>query len=647
MKRNIIYSILVTIIFIFASCRKDELVAKASLDVKEVEIDVTYTTAIITWNVLSNATIEEVVLEYSTDSAFAKHKEVQMAKVENKEKQYRVALQSLSEGTTYYVRCRAINKINSCESEISVFTTTAYSLASIRTDSITGITISSAELHATLLDWGTDSLPQVGFCIATHANATIEDSGIICQLTSVQDSISYITSLNDLDDNVTYYVRAFARNSKGLSYGEEVSFITMEIVTPEIGNTTISSIAYSTATIASEVLSDGGAEVLERGVCYSTTQGPTVTDDKMVNGSGIGTFTCRLTGLTPGFTYYIRAFATNIKGVSYGEELEFDSPTFIVENGALPGEFSVSDTKKVRFSQGNLQYRASTQTWRFATNQYDFVGNNSGGNVYENGIKCTNALIGDSYSGWIDLFGWGTSGYDNIANDSAANNFQPWCYRTSIAPNDSTLNCEVEAITGQCEWEYTYPSTQYNKYGYGPSTNMPDQDLTGTSVNYDWGIYNPISNGGNMAGHWRVLSKAEWTFLINGRSNAMYLYSIAKVGENYGIILLPDNFSKPTNIEWQPAASDWNTNVYSLEQWQIIANAGGVFLPAAYVREEQKTSRTNSLSGHWFDGYWSRTRSSASSAYYFRVDFLRTKTDPMTTRYTYYGYSVRLVQDVQ
>ena len=84
--------------------------------------------------------------------------------------------------------------------------------------------------------------------------------------------------------------------------------------------------------------------------------------------------------------------------------------------GALSGVFSVSDTKQVQFSQGNLQYQASTNTWRFAENQWDYVGTqipdqygHAGGTV----IGSDNSNISQTYSGWIDLFGWGTSGWNN------------------------------------------------------------------------------------------------------------------------------------------------------------------------------------------------------------------------------------------
>ena len=128
--------------------------------------------------------------------------------------------------------------------------------------------------------------------------------------------------------------------------------------------------------------------------------------------------------------------------------------------GALSGEFSVASGRTVHFSQGNLQYQASTGTWRFATNQWDVVGSQSAyySDYYGNVTGSDNANISSSYSGWIDLFGWGTSGWN-----SGANCYQPWSTST-----DSS--------------DY-YPGGSY--------TN----NLTGAYANADWGVYNAISNG--------------------------------------------------------------------------------------------------------------------------------------------------------
>ncbi len=113
-----------------------------------------------------------------------------------------------------------------------------------------------------------------------------------------------------------------------------------------------------------------------------------------------------MSGWLPNTTYFVRAYVTTSAGTVYGKEVGFatlPSDTMpALPEGALPGLFSVSEGEQVRFSKGNLQYQASTKTWRFADQQYDVIG-------------MDNEKISETYSGWIDLFGWGTSGYDHGA----------------------------------------------------------------------------------------------------------------------------------------------------------------------------------------------------------------------------------------
>ena len=329
MKRNILFFILI-ISFAFVSCKKDEPAPIASVEVTDLSIEASYTKADIQWNVTSSASVSEAVVEYSTDSTFDKFEQKQMIKVSPKanDGQYKVSITPLTESTKYYVRCRAINKYSSYPSNALSFATRAYHLPKVSSDSITAITVSEATLHAQLLDWGTDTLPQVGFCIAKHADASIADSCIVCSLVEKKDSIIYALTLNKLNDKTKYYVRAFARNHKGVAYGNELSFTTIEIVPPTVGNTTISNISYTTATAASEILGDGGASITERGICYSTSQNPTTSNSKITKGSGTGSFTCNMTGLTAGKKYYVRAYAINSKGTAYGKEVTFTTTAY-------------------------------------------------------------------------------------------------------------------------------------------------------------------------------------------------------------------------------------------------------------------------------------------------------------------------------
>ena len=185
-------------------------------------------------------------------------------------------------------------------------------------------------------------------------------------------------------------------------------------------------------------------------------------------------------------------------------------------DGKLTGAFTINaDGDQILFSKGNLQYQASTSTLRFATNQYDMIGED-------------NANISDTYTGWIDLFGWGT---------------------------------------GNC------PTKKSEK----------DEDY---STFTDWGV-NAISNGGNEANLWRTLTIQEWGYLIKTRTNADNLKGQATVADVHGYVLLPDSWTLPAGLSFAASPNNWTTNVYTAEQWAQMEAAGAVFLPATGYRDPE------------------------------------------------------------
>ena len=147
---------------------------------------------------------------------------------------------------------------------------------------------------------------------------------------------TYESNMTDLKDNTTYYVRAYAINEKGVSYGEELTLTTKkEIELPTVTTAEVKDITETTAVSGGEVTSDGGGEVTARGICWSTSQNPTIEDDKTTNGSGVGSFTSQIPDLVPNTQYYVRAYATNEAGTSYGEEKTFTTLEVIPEE---PGD---------------------------------------------------------------------------------------------------------------------------------------------------------------------------------------------------------------------------------------------------------------------------------------------------------------------
>jgi len=248
----------------------------------------------------------------------------------------------------------------------------------------------------------------------------------------------------------------------------------------------------------------------------------------------------------------------------------------------LKGRFSVAADKQVTFSPGNLQYKASTSIWAFAENQYDFVGGD-------------NTNISSTYDGWIDLFGWGTSGY---------NDKQPYM-------------------------------TSDTDYDYGDGTN----DLTGT--NYDWGAYASISNGGNM--DWRTLSAAEWDYLLQTRDGAASKHGNATVaGSNKGLVLLPDKWQLPEGLSFTADPTDWTTNTYTAEQWAEMEAAGAVFLPASGNRGNNGTIYNITTNCRGF--YWTASASDENRASF--LDFREKQVAKNSTDYRSIGFAVRLASDV-
>lgn len=264
--------------------------------------------------------------------------------------------------------------------------------------------------------------------------------------------------------------------------------------------------------------------------------------------------------------------------------------------GELNGVFTISASGgKVQFSQGNLQYQASTNTWRFATNQYDYIGNAAG-----------NTSPSSTQTAWIDYFNWGTSGYNHGANCC-----QPWS--TSTTRSDY----------------YAYGSSSKNLYDA-----KDDNSMRGKA---DWG-YNAISNGGNTENSgWRVLTKDEWAYLINTRSET-YRYAKGTIHGKNGLMLFPDGFTLPTGVSISNAnTTDASYTSYSDETWTALEAAGVVFLPATGMRNGTSVSETGSVGN-----YWSSTCMNADRVYNIRFDGSSLKLENDGDRQN--GFPVRLVK---
>ena len=266
-----------------------------------------------------------------------------------------------------------------------------------------------------------------------------------------------------------------------------------------------------------------------------------------------------------------------------------------VPTGAIDGKFTVNEEGgQVYFSQGNLQYigSASTPYWKFAENQWDYIGDTPEQNSTNQDAD-------------RDIFGWGTSGYDH-----GAVCYQPWSTSTTYSDY------------------YVYGSYSYNLY-----------DQTGQA---DWG-YNPISNGGYQENQWRTLTTQEWQYVFETRSTPSGIrYAKAKVNDVNGVILLPDDWSSDiyslSNINSSDAS--YNSNTISANQWITFEDAGAVFLPASGSRNGTSVSLVGD-----YGNYWSSSHNYLIGARY--VSFYDTFLNANVYSYRNDGYAVRLARDVE
>jgi len=191
----------------------------------------------------------------------------------------------------------------------------------LTTTAASGITGTAAVSGGNVTNDGGANVTARGVCYSTTPAPTIANS---ITLDGTGTGV-FISNLSGLSIGTTYYIRAYATNSAGTGYGNEITITTLNI--PTLTTTAVTSILGATATSGGNITADGGASVTVRGVCWSTTTGPTIANSTTSNGTGTGVFTSNLTGLTIGTTYYVRAYATNSIGTAYGNEVSFTTLT--------------------------------------------------------------------------------------------------------------------------------------------------------------------------------------------------------------------------------------------------------------------------------------------------------------------------------
>ncbi len=265
---------------------------------------------------------------------------------------------------------------------------------------------------------------------------------------------------------------------------------------------------------------------------------------------------------------------------------------------AINGLFTINAKgDQVYFSKGNLQYKPYTNTWRFAENQFDYIGGDN-----------ANVIQEANHRGWIDLFCWSSNGQEH-----GAINYQPWSHQTEDQESGTCL---------------------YNAYGSDTC------DLCDFNGQADWG-YNAISNGGNEEGLWRTMTMDEWLYLLDERSTATGIrFAKANVVGVNGLLLLPDDWDNSYQLhDVNNDDVDYMSNTIPQPFWtEKVESQGAVFLPAAGIRDGTIVG----LIGR-YGFYWSATHLGTFDAkgVYFSGSFFNHENKHEKC----FSHSVRLVRD--
>lgn len=337
MKKIIIYRILAVFVVaasILAACTEE--MSEVRLDPKLATsqlLDVTSSTATVVGFVVAQGdgfTEKGVCYNTSANPTIANNKVAYSG--ENKTATFNVNLTSLAYATKYYARAYATGASGTVYGEEYSFTTLPV-VPILTTTAITAITGNSAAGGGNVTGNGGAEVTERGVVFGTSAAPTIADS----KTADGDGNGAFVSAITSLKGNTTYYVRAYATNSAGTGYGPEVSFKTL-VDLPAVTTAAVSGITKIAAVSGGDVTYDGGATITARGLVWGTSANPTVANNKIDGGSGLGAFISNLVGLSKYTTYHVRAFATNSAGTAYGADIMFTTLADI-QTWNLPGDY--------------------------------------------------------------------------------------------------------------------------------------------------------------------------------------------------------------------------------------------------------------------------------------------------------------------
>ncbi len=429
---------------------------------------------------------------------------------------FSVNVTALTPNTTYYIRSYAINSAGTGYGNNITFQTTVPSVPSLTTRELLNITNTTATGGGSITNDGGSSITAKGICWGTSPNPTTLDS----KTTDGTGTTTFTSFITGLSASVTYYVRAYATNSTGTGYGNQQTFTTSSTsnTLPVVTSTSVTGLTTIQAIFNAEVNNQGGGTVTERGAVWNTSGNPTVNSNRIPSGSGTGIYTTTITGLSGGSNYYVRAYALNSFGISYGLEIPFSTlqglPTVSI------GSISVQTTSAV--VEGH-------------------VTDVGGQSLIERGVV------------------WNTTGTPTIIDNKIINGNSLGIYSTQISG----------LILGTTYFIRTYATnasgTAYSDIRTITTALPPVVDIDGNYYdtvhigNQIWFKQNlkttRYRNGGNIPyvlgnTDWQAHTTGAWSYYDHDSSNDAIYGKLYNWYTTQGDTLCPTGWHVPTNAEW-------------------------------------------------------------------------------------------------
>jgi len=349
------------------------------------------------------------------------------------------SLTGLTGNTPYFVRAYATNASGTSYGNQQTFTTSPV-LATVTTDPANYVTLTTATSGGNVTSDGGAIVTARGVCWSTSPNPTTADSKTIDE----SGTGVFVSAMTSLTLNTPYYVRAYATNSVGTAYGNEITFTTLlNPIIPTVSTAAITNITGTSATSGGTVQSDGGANVILRGICWSTSPNPTLSNNYTTDGSGTGAFASNLSGLTQNTIYYVRSYAMNSVGTSFGNELTLNTAYYIGSNyeGGI-----------IFYIDGTGQHGLISATSDQSIGKWGCYGNAIGG---------TSTAIGAGQANTTAIVnGCSTAGIAaRICNDLVLNGYNDWFLPSKDELNQLYLQ---KTVVGGFAGSYYWSSSEYN-----------------------------------------------------------------------------------------------------------------------------------------------------------------------------------------